>query len=125
VGVLDLYTFPLMLLISAIACIIGTYSAPPVDEDVLKDFYKTVRPWGFWKPIHNKVVAEDPGFARNTNFKKDMLNVVVGIIWQTALVILPIYLVLMEMVPMMVSLGIVVVTSFILKRNWYDKLPVR
>ncbi len=123
VGVLDLYTFPLMLLISAIACIIGTYSAPPVDEKVLKDFYKTVRPWGFWKPIHDKVVAENPEFVKNTNFKKDMFNVVIGIIWQTALVILPIYLVLMETVPLMVSIGIVVVTSVILKKTWFDKLP--
>ena len=29
-GVLDTYTFPLMLLISFVACIIGTYSAPAV-----------------------------------------------------------------------------------------------
>jgi hypothetical protein len=69
------------------------------------------------------VVADDPGFVRNTNFKDDMFNVVIGIIWQTALVILPIYLVLMEVVPLVVSLGIVVVTSLILKKNWYDKLP--
>ena len=123
VGVLDLYTFPLMLLISVIACIIGTYSAPPVEEQVLKDFYKTVRPWGFWKPIHHKVVAENPQFIKNTNFKKDMFNVVVGIIWQTALVILPIYLVLMEAVPLLVSIVIAVITSIILKKTWYDKLP--
>lgn len=123
VGVLDLYTFPLMLLISVIACIIGTYSSPPVDEAVLKEFYKTVRPWGFWKPIHDKVVEEDPQFAKNTNFKKDMFNVVVGIVWQTALVILPVYLVLMEVVPLIVSLAIVVVTSLILKKTWFDKLP--
>ena len=31
-GVLDLYTFPLMLLISLIGCIAGTYAAPPVEE---------------------------------------------------------------------------------------------
>ena len=42
-GVLDTYTFPLMLLISIIACLIGTYSSPPIDEKVLKKFYKTVR----------------------------------------------------------------------------------
>jgi Na+/proline symporter len=123
VGVLDLYTFPLMLLISVIACIIGTYTARPVDEEVLKKFYKTVRPWGFWKPVHDKVVAEDPAFVKNTGFKSDMFNVVIGIIWQTALVILPIYLVLMEAVPLVISLGVVVVTTFILKKSWFDKLP--
>ncbi|MEQ9309210.1 MAG: sodium:solute symporter family protein [Balneolaceae bacterium] len=122
-GVLDTYTFPLMLLVSIIACLIGTYSSPPVEEEVLKKFYKSVRPWGFWKPIHDKVVAEDPSFVRNSGFKKDMFNVVVGIIWQTALVVFPIYLVLMEFVPLGVSIGIAVITSYILKKTWYDKLP--
>ncbi len=123
VGVLDLYTFPLMLLIAIIGCIIGTYSAPPVKEEVLKAFYKNVRPWGFWKPIHDKVVAEDPTFVKNTNFKRDMFNVVVGIVWQTGLVIFPIYIVLMKSVPTIISIGIVIITTFILKKTWWDNLP--
>ncbi|MEZ4931080.1 MAG: hypothetical protein R2788_02975 [Saprospiraceae bacterium] len=53
---------------------------------------------GFWKPIHDKVVAQDPTFQRNKDFKRDMFNVFIGIIWQTALVIFPIYLVLLETV---------------------------
>jgi len=122
-GILDLYTFPLMLLISIIACIVGTYLAPPVSDDVLKAFYKNVRPWGFWKPIHDKVVAEDPDFKANSNFKKDMFNVTIGIIWQTALVVLPIYLVLMKVTPFIVTLAIAIITSVILKKTWFDKLP--
>ena len=122
-GVLDLYTFPLMLLIAVVGCIIGTYSAPPVDEEVLKKFYKNVRPWGFWKPIHDKVVAEDPDFKKNTNFKRDMFNVLIGTIWQTALVIFPIYIVLQEGVPIIVSIAIAIITTLILKKTWWDKLP--
>jgi solute:Na+ symporter, SSS family len=122
-GVLDLYTFPLMLLISLVACIIGTYSAPPVEESVLKSFYKNVRPWGFWKPIHDKVIAEEPEFRANRDFKRDMFNVAVGMIWQTALVVFPIYLILMETVPLFISVAIAVITSLILKKTWFDKLP--
>jgi Na+/proline symporter len=122
-GVLDTYTFPLMLLIAIVACLIGTYSAPPVDEEILKAFYKNVRPWGFWKPIHDKVVAEDPDFKKNTNFGKDMFNVGIGIIWQTALVVLPIYLVLMQFLPLTITLAITVITTIILKKTWFDKLP--
>jgi Na+/proline symporter len=123
VGVLDLYYFPLMLLIALIGCIIGTYLAPPVNEEVLKKFYRNVRPWGFWKPIHDKVVAEDPDFVKNTNFKRDMINVVIGIIWQTALVIFPIYIVLLEGVPTIISIAVAIVTTLILKKTWWDKLP--
>ena len=122
-GVLDLYTFPLMLLISVIGCIIGTYTAPPVEEDVLKNFYKNVRPWGFWQPIHDKVMEEDPGFEKNQDFKRDMFNVVIGTIWQTALVILPIYLVLMETVPVLITAAIAILTTYILKKTWFDRLP--
>lgn len=122
-GVLDTYTFPLMLLIAVVACLVGTYTAPPVDEEILKAFYKNVRPWGFWKPIHDKVVAENPDFKKNTNFGKDMFNVAVGIIWQTALVVLPIYLVLMQFLPLTITLAITVITTIILKKTWFDKLP--
>ncbi len=74
--VLPLYVWPLLFLISIVGCIIGTYTARPSDEAVLKQFYKTVRPWGFWKPIHDKVMAEDPSFVPNGRFKLDMFGYV-------------------------------------------------
>ena len=122
-GTLDLYTFPLMLLLSAAGCIVGTYMAPPVDEKVLMKFYKNVRPWGFWGPVRDKVLAEDPDFKVNKNFKRDMFNVTIGIIWQTALVIFPIYLVLLEGIPTLVALLIAAICTYILKKTWFDKLP--
>ncbi len=120
---LDLYYFPLILLISVAGCVIGTYMAPSTDEETLKMFYKNVRPWGFWKPIHDKVVAENPGFKRNENFWRDMFNVGIGTIAQTALVIFPIYIVLRQTFPLLISVGIILVCGFIMKKTWWDKLP--
>ncbi|MGM0473981.1 MAG: sodium:solute symporter family protein [Bacteroidota bacterium] len=120
---LDLYYFPLILVISIIGCIVGTYSAPPTNEETLKSFYKNVRPWGFWKPIHEKVVAEDPSFRKNTDFWRDMFNIVTGTIAQTALVIFPIYIVLKKMVPLYISIAIIVVCFIILKKTWWNRLP--
>jgi len=122
-GILDTYTFPLMLLVSVVACLIGVYTAPPVSDDILKAFYKNVRPWGFWGPIRDKVMAEDPNFVPNKNFGHDMFNVLIGTIWQTALVALPIYIVLMDTVPILITLAITAVTTWILKVSWFDKLP--
>jgi len=119
---LDLYYFPLLLLISIIGCVAGTLLAPPTDEETLKAFYKKTRPWGFWKPIHDKVMVEDPNFKRNKEFKRDSFNVVIGIIAQTALVILPIYLVLGQVLPMSITIVITIVSLIILKKNWWDKL---
>ena len=52
----------------------------------------------------------------------DMANVAVGIVWQTALVAAPIYLVLKQWGPAAIAALLVAVASVVLKRNWYDKL---
>jgi Na+/proline symporter len=118
----DIYIFPAILLFSFIGCFAGTLLTKPDPEDLLKKFYKNVRPWGFWKPIHDKIVAEDPTFEGNKDFKRDAVNVVVGIVWQMSLVVLPIYLVIHNYTAMWITLSITVVSMVILKFNWYDKL---
>jgi SSS family solute:Na+ symporter len=119
---LPLYLFPLLFVLSLAGCIIGTYATAPTDEKTLTAFYRNVRPWGFWGPVHRKVVARDPGFRRNESFGRDMVNVVVGTAWQTALVLLPMYVVLLRWSRAAVVAGVIVLTSWILKKNWYDLL---
>ena len=122
IGGLDLYYFPLLFLVSLAGSIAGTLLAPPTDEDTLKRFYRSVRPWGFWGPIHALVVAEDPTFRANKNFKMDMVNVGIGVVAQMCLTVLPIYLVLGMHTSLFVALGILLVALVILKRTWWDKL---
>ncbi len=120
-----LYYFPIILLISSIGCILGTYLRKPTDEETLKNFYKNVRPWGFWKPIKEKVMADDPSFEPNKNFWLDMFNIVVGIIAQTSLVALPIFLVVKKFGFMWITVAIAAVSAIIMKRTWWDKLEHR
>jgi SSS family solute:Na+ symporter len=88
----------------------------------LKKFYTTVRPWGFWKPVHAEVVAEDPQFRANDRFKLDMFNVVLGIIAQCLLTLLPMYLVLWMKLPLLVIIVLLAIIIFTLKKTWWDKL---
>jgi hypothetical protein len=120
---LDLYYFPWLLIISLSGAMLGTFLTKPTDEKTLKEFYSTVRPWGFWGPIKRKVLADNPDFAVNKNFKRDMLNVVLGTIGQTALVALPIYVVLQEAIPIWIAIGVTAVCAFIMKKTWWDTLP--
>ncbi|UEG54833.1 Na+:solute symporter [Mucilaginibacter daejeonensis] len=120
--VLPLYVWPLLFVISLIGCIAGTYTAPPTDEAVLKNFYSTVKPWGFWGPVHRSVTIDAPEFKANGHFGLDMFNVVLGIISQCCLTILPMYLVLSMKLPLMVTIGILIVVLSILKKTWWDKL---
>jgi solute:Na+ symporter, SSS family len=117
--------FPLVLILSVIGCFAGTLLTKPEDEAVLKDFYRRVRPWGFWGPVLRKVQIEDPGFQRNTDFVRDMFNIVVGIVWQVALVVLPLYVVIHEFQRAAITLFIILTTSAILKFTWYDHLAAR
>jgi SSS family solute:Na+ symporter len=117
-----LYSFPVILVISTIGSILGTVLSKPEEKEILIKFYQQVRPWGFWKPIHNLVVEQDTQFKSDANFKLDMFNVVVGIIWQTSLVVLPIYIVLRENLPVFETLAVLVITSLILKKTWWNRL---
>jgi len=121
-GVLQLYLFPVFLIISIAGCVFGTYMYPATDDETLMNFYKNVRPWGFWKPIHDKVVALDPDFKRNKDFKRDMFNIMVGVVAQTVLVILPFYIIVGNYTALTITLAILAVSLFLLKKYWYDHM---
>lgn len=121
-GIEFLYYFPVLFALSVAGCLIGTYTAPPADASVLKKFYSTVRPWGFWKPVHEQVMKEDPSFRPNKRFGLDMFNVALGIVAQLGLTILPMYLVLGMKLPLLITVLLLAVILLILKRTWWNKL---
>ena len=120
--VIDIYLFPIILGISFLGCILGTLLTPPGEDEVLKNFYRNTKPWGFWKPVIAKIQADDPSFVPNQDFGRDCFNVVVGIVWQMCLVIMPIYLLIRETGALLLSFGLFAVTTYLLKIYWYDKL---
>jgi len=117
-----LNSFPIILGLSAAASIIASYQSKPEDDAVLKKFYTSVRPWGLWGPVREMVLAENPEFKANKNFKRDSINVVVGIAWQITLVLIPLYLILESYANMTISIIVLLVTSYFLKKNWADHL---
>jgi Na+/proline symporter len=116
-------SFPLILGLSLLGCFIATYLTKPEADEVLKDFYRRVRPWGFWGTIREKVVQEDPGFQRNKDFFRDMFNIITGTIWQTCFIVLAMFLVTRHFQNALITLVVLVITCVILKKTWYDKLP--
>ena len=72
---------------------------------MLLDFYTRTRPWGWWGPIRDAAIRRDPSFEPNRDFLRDAFNVVVGIIWQTAFVALPIYVVIQDWRPAGICAG--------------------
>jgi hypothetical protein len=52
-----------------------------------------------------------------------MFNIVVGTIWQTCFIVAAMFLVTRHFRNVAITLAVLVITSIILKFNWYDKLP--
>jgi SSS family solute:Na+ symporter len=118
----DIFLFPLVLLCSMAGCIIGTLARPLENREQVKTFYRETRPWGWWGPIKAEVMREDPAFRPNRAFRRDLLNVVTGIVWQMSQVVLPIYFMIRENYKALVWAGIFLLTSWMLKKYWWNHL---
>jgi len=116
------FVFPTIMVLSTIASVGVCLLTRPEKDEVLQSFYRTVRPWGFWRPVYEKCRAEDPTIQPNRDFWRDWFNIVVGLVWEMSMVALPIFLVIQQPRKMWISLIIFVVTSVVLKFTWYDKL---
>lgn len=114
-----LHAFPFMLALCIVGCVAGSLLTKPDDMEVLKKFYIQVRPWGFWKPVLKAVQAEYPEVKGNPYLGRDTFNVLNGVIWQTALVAAPIFLVIKHWTELVVSLVVIVITSFIMYKKWW------
>ena len=118
----DIYLFPLVLLFSMIGCIVGTYLKPLENIEEVKNFYKKTNPWGFWGPIKKMVIQEDPAFVPNNALGRDVFNVLVGMVWQMAQVVIPIYFMIRDQQQLAIWTMLFFVSSWLLKKYWWNKL---
>lgn len=121
-GTNPLFVYPYILLISSFASVMGTILTKPEKDELLIKFYTSVHPWGFWKPVLEKVKLINPGFQKNKNFGRDMMNILTGIVWQISLMAAPLAFVIKNWELFGVLALIAVLTSYMLKKNWYEKL---
>lgn len=120
--IVDIYVFPIIFAISFLGCIIGTYLHPLEDIEAVKNYYIKTKPWGFWGPIKRQVMLEYPDFEPNKDLKRDALNILVGIVWQMAQVLIPVYFMIRENYYLLVWSIVLMLTSWWLKKNWWDRL---
>ena len=113
-----IYMFPVIFIVSLLGSFLGTLLTPATAMETLKEFYKNVRPWGFWGPVYNALHKDDQTATKNTDFVSDMLNCVVGVVWQSSMILLPIYLLIRDYQKTGLVLLVFIVTSVILKFTW-------
>ncbi len=118
----DIFVFPIIFAFAFLGCIIGTFLEPLPNREQVKTFYKQTKPWGFWGPIKAEVIAEDPDFVPNMDFKRDAFNIIIGIIWQMAQVVIPLYFMLRQNTEMVIWSAVLILTSVLLKKYWWNNL---
>ena len=117
-----IYLFPIIFGFSILGCLLGTFLSKPTDMEVLQSFYTNVRPWGWWNPVYKTLKIEDQSFEKNNDFWKDMLNCVIGIVWQSSMILLPIFFIIRDYPKAVAALIVFLVTTTILKFTWLDKV---
>ena len=116
-----IYLFPVILVFSLLGSFLGTWLTPPTAIKTLKSFYTSVHPWGWWKPVRDQLTAEEQ-VGKNKDFGLDMLNCLVGIVWQSSMILIPIFLVVRDYEQTSISLLAFGLTTLILKFTWLDKV---
>ncbi|PQV50228.1 Na+/proline symporter [Jejuia pallidilutea] len=117
-----IYMFPAIFFVSLLGSFLGTWLTPATSMNTLKAFYKNVRPWGWWNPVLKALKTDDKNITKNNNFGIDMLNCAIGIIWQSSMILLPIYFMIRDYPKMWITLAIFSITTIILKFTWLDKV---
>ncbi|HVZ29339.1 MAG TPA: sodium:solute symporter, partial [Asticcacaulis sp.] len=117
-----LAAFPALFAACLVVAVIGSLLTPATDMETLKAFYKKTRPWGLWGPVLKALRQDEPGTQPNRDFWLDMANIVIGIVWQTALTASAIFLVVQEMPKFYLTAGIVLLCTVIMKFSWWDRL---
>lgn len=118
----DIFVFPLIFAFSLLGCVLGTYATPLPNPEAVVAFYKQTKPWGFWGAVKASVMAKDPSFVPNTHFKRDGINVLVGMVWQMAQLLIPVYFMIRENAQMVIWSAVFLGCSYLLKKYWWNTL---
>ena len=117
-----IYLFPIIFIVSLTGSFLGTFLSEPTDMKTLKSFYKTVRPWGWWGPVYKELLKEENMLKKNADFWYDMFNCAIGIVWQSSMIVMPIYFVIRDYPKGLIALVVFAITTLILKFTWLDKV---
>jgi SSS family solute:Na+ symporter len=118
------YVFPSVCAASLFVSIAASLATQPTGLDILVGFYKSVRPFGLWKPIVRKVeLSAEELSIKSESVLLTILNVVLAMFAIAGLYLFPMYLVGHWYVDSMIWLVLAVAAILALKYTWYQFLP--
>lgn len=107
--------------ISLAGCAIGTYLTPPTDPDVLENFYRVTRPFGFWGTVGNTLAPDVRAKVAAEN-RRDAIALCLAVPWQLVLFAMGMMVVMQQWQKFGVLIGIWVTLSVGLYLTWFRHL---
>lgn len=120
-GTPQYFIFPLVVLGSLLMSVGGSLLTKPVEDRILTEFYRTVRPFGAWKTVRLKAgqTLHDKGKEKAS---KAILNVILGMTAIAAGYLFPMYLVGHWYLRSALCFTIMLVAVTALRYSWYKSL---
>lgn len=110
------------IIIGLIGSIIGAYLTQPTERSVLEQFYRTTRPFGFWKPLEG-VLPENLRYKTRREHFYDMVSLPFVLGWQITLFLLPMLLMVKNYQAFWTGLIVFLICLFGMWRFWAKNLP--
>jgi hypothetical protein len=106
---------------SLVGTFIGTFFGKPAPMDTLVAFYQRIRPFGFWSPV--RAICQD-GLLQyaDTENRRDKWLLIPACIFQLLIFWVMTALVVQKWYSFAISVFILFVCGWILKKYWYDNL---
>ncbi len=113
--------FIFVIALSTLGTIAGTFLGAPTGMDVLVNFYRVTKPFGFWGPVRDRC---EPAFvdAVRSETHRDLLLLLPACLWQLTLFWMFTALVAKKWLSFASSASLVLILSFVLYRWWYLNL---
>ena len=106
---------------SFIGCIIGTCTTKPTDFQIIDNFYKVTRPFGFWGIVRKNLPANIQQKIKNEN-RRDIFSTLIAIPWQLTLFMLGITFMMKRWDIFGTLLAVFIMLSIALYFTWFKYL---
>jgi Na+/proline symporter len=123
-GLVEWQQFISISIVSFIAAIIGTVLTKPTDDDVLKHFYQTTRPFGLWKP-YKHCLDQTARTQMEHEHRNDLLALPFTLLWQVTLFLIPMQLMIHAYNDFLYTFLIFLVSLLGMYWYWYRRLPAK
>ena len=116
------YSFPSILAVSAIGCVVGTYLSKPTDDAVVMKFYEKTRPFGVWGRFKTRLSPEYQQAIAREN-RNDIIATFFAAPGQFLLYWIPVTFMLKDWDACLYGALGLIVCSIALYWFWYKPLP--